>query len=440
MKSEYRHRIGICWIGCLLFFASCGKSPAAFPAGDEGSVLLTFRAEVAGTGASVCAGEASAADDGTVNQLQVVILSREEGSAEGAAGRWAVEVNRTIGGGSVGVPLSDAYTFRVQAGCRKRIYLLANCRGLQGVGGGLLDFTNAAFVPGADGRAAIDGYVFRLGTGAGEYRYDPAAGIPMTSVYEVEVPAAEELADNEYEVPYTLYLVRAATKFSFGFTNRTGTVPADAARAIRVERVRIEKIAATQMYLMPQVRPNAAGRYWVVDSDRASVVLLGQDGGEVTARDWIEWMVTETGQADAHRYQWLTGYEVPLARAQHTSAEYVWKGGVAVAPDAKRVEAPSAVYLPESAYLAEEDAGAALGLQHYSIAFATRQRDNALEDKEEHWYAVEYAPVRLPALASLFRNTHVKVNVGFTDRNPELELQVDVEPYWEVNLEPDFGI
>ena len=47
---------------------------------------------------------------------------------------------------------------------------------------------------------------------------------------------------------------------------------------------------------------------------------------------------------------------------------------------------------------------------------------------------------RLPALASLFRNTHVKVNVGFTDRNPELELQVDVEPYWEVNLEPDFGI
>ena len=44
----------------------------------------------------------------------------------------------------------------------------------------------------------------------------------------------------------------------------------------------------------------------------------------------------------------------------------------------------------------------------------------------------------LPHLASLFRNTHVKVNVTFKDH--QLEWEVDVEPYWEVVLDPIFGL
>ena len=42
---------------------------------------------------------------------------------------------------------------------------------------------------------------------------------------------------------------------------------------------------------------------------------------------------------------------------------------------------------------------------------------------------------------SLFRNTHVKVKVNFKNLSEaELELEVDVEPYWEVVLDPVFGL
>jgi hypothetical protein len=47
----------------------------------------------------------------------------------------------------------------------------------------------------------------------------------------------------------------------------------------------------------------------------------------------------------------------------------------------------------------------------------------------------------LPNLASLFRNTHVKVKVNFKNLSEaELEWEVDVEPYWEVVLDPVFGL
>ncbi len=440
MKPIHVHIVGAFLIFGLLGFVSCGKSPVVPCETGDGSVLLTFRTGVAGAGAEVCAEGTPASDDSVVRQLHVVILSEEEGAAGEATGRWAVEVSRTIGTGTVGIPLSDAYTFRVRAGCRKRIYLLANCHGLIGIDGRPLDFSNAAFVPGADGRSAVDGYVFCLGTGKGEYSYDPVAGIPMSSVYEVEVPESEALDNNEYEISYTLYLVRAATKFSFSFTNRTGAVSEDAAKSIRVERVRIDRIAATRMYLMPHVLRNSDDRYWVVDTDRGSVVQLGAVGVEATEKDWIDWMVDETGKKNTDLYQWLIGYEIPLSQELHDPWRYTWSKGITVAPDNKKVEAAVPLYIPESRYVIQDEADASLELQQYTISFATSQRDNVLEDKAENWYPVDYSPVQLPYLASLFRNTYVKVDVTFTGENPELELQVDVEPYWEVILEPEFGI
>lgn len=434
----HRHVIVMVCICCTLSLVSCRKSPAVSQTMVDGTVLLTFHAGVAG--ASACAGDMPTADDDAVRQLRVVILSEEKEGDGSPAGRWTVEVNRIIGTGTVGIPLSDAYTFRVQAGCRKKVYLLANCGGLKGADGRLLNFTNAAFVPGDDGMAAVDRYVFCLGTGSGEYRYNPEAGIPMTSMYEIEVPDLEVLDGNEYELFHTLYLVRAATKFSFSFTNRTGAVSEYAAKSIRVERVRIDRIAATQMYLMPHVRRNADERYWVVDTDRSTSVQLGIAGVEATEKDWIDWMVDETEKSDVGQYQWLTDYEVPLSQELHDTLRYTWNDGVVVAPDNKKVEVAIPLYMPESRYLREDGTDASLGLQQYNISFATSQCDHALEDKSENWYPVDYSPVPLPYLASLFRNTHVKVDVTFTGENPELELQVDVEPYWEVILEPEFGI
>ena len=47
----------------------------------------------------------------------------------------------------IGVPLTDEYTFKVKAGCRKRIYLLANCVGLIDGREEKIDLSNGSFIP-----------------------------------------------------------------------------------------------------------------------------------------------------------------------------------------------------------------------------------------------------------------------------------------------------
>ena len=44
---------------------------------------------------------------------------------------------------------------------------------------------------------------------------------------------------------------------------------------------------------------------------------------------------------------------------------------------------------------------------------------------------------KLPNLKALFRNTHVVVNITMYNSN---EIVVDVIPYSEVNLDPEFGL
>ncbi|WP_243462332.1 hypothetical protein [Bacteroides stercorirosoris] len=108
-------------------------------------------------------------------------------------------------------------------------------------------------------------------------------------------------------------------------------------------------------------------------------------------------------------------------------------------------------YLPESRTLkttGTEEGGAAgsgavgsgLKLQEYELTVYTEENfwDEWPEDGTT-WRKVEREyTARLEHLASLFRNTHVKVNIVFKDYT--FGWEVDVEPYWEVELDPVFGL
>ena len=140
-------------------------------------------------------------------------------------------------------------------------------------------------------------------------------------------------------------------------------------------------------------------------------------------------MVIETGKTETDHYEWLTDYEVPMGT---TLVSHGLLSSPLVLP-AKTGEtlpevASAAIYLPESKSVKSGDN--ALKLQEYKVTIRTEE-----ELLDGNKTTAVYTST-LPRLGSLFRNTHVKVNIVF---NP-LEWQVDVEPYWGVVLDPKFGL
>ena len=488
MKLQHRHIIGLGLLCVLLLgFASCINESFELlhEEEEENSIYLTFHTAVAGV--STRADEIP--DDARINQLLVVIVSEndaseEENTPEGedvskgeggntnAAGkRWVVEHSRLVKGTSnIGLPLTDEYTFKVRAGCRKRIYLLANCAELKDSLGNKIKFSNSSFIPEVPsgtsaketGKALIDDFVFSLSNAEGGYQYDLALGIPMTAMYEIEIPNRKDIGKDEFSIPTPLYVIRAATKFSFSFANRSSR------RNIEVTGFSLTKAVDDRMYLMPHVNRNEDGRYWVVDSKRKRAISLPEtdvpENHKVTEWDWINWMVAEAEKTkddeNIEKYQWLTDYDIP---AMDDSKGESGEEGSLVSVNFKEKVTLSAitagnaenpvpvlsepVYLPESRTLATTSTEKGdtvvppLKLQEYELTVYTKETflDEKPKDSDAEWRKVERKyTARLEHLASLFRNTHVKVNIGFNDYT--LVWAVDVEPYWAVELDPVFGL
>ena len=286
-------------------------------------------------------------------------------------------------------------------------------------------------------------------------------------MYEIEIPDKKDIEKDEFSVPTPLYVVRAATKFSFNFINRSSR------RNITVTGFSLTKAVGDRMYLMPHVNRNAEGKYWVVNSERDAAVSLPETDSpdanhKVTEWDWINWMVAEaekTGGNGNIEHQWLTDYDIPPVDAsggesgeESSRVRVDFKSPVTVPViSASGVNEPIPVssesaYLPESRTLktiGTEEGGTVgsgtvasdLKLQEYELTVYTKETflDEEPEDGTAQRREVERKySAGLEHLASLFRNTHVKVNVSFNDYT--LDWEVDVEPYWEVELDPVFGL
>jgi len=446
MELKHRHIIGICLLCGLLGATSCNDESIVQqpPAEEDNTVYLAFHTTV--VGASTRAD--GTPDDENINQLRIVIASKASDDTAGASA-WEVEENRLIT--ETNIQLSDEYTFRVKADCQKRIYLLANCNGLEDTDGTPLNFTSTgAFLPDANGKALVDSYVFGLGDKDGGYQYATALkagnGIPMTSVYEITIPPKDEAHEEDFAngfyqgMPEVLYVVRAATKFSFAFGKT-------AKRAINVTGFSLKKAVKDRMYLMPHANKDASGKYWVADTgdkDNPSKATLT---GEGTAQDWITWMVAESEktESEAIQYQWLTDYEVPQPEEGEEDGDVAYSFSKAIEVSSlkagEEAKFTTPVYLPESDGTLAQGKDANLKLQEYEVTIHTEEGfDEEATAPDSPKVARSYTAT-LPNLASLFRNTHVKVKVNFKNLSEaELELEVDVEPYWEVVLDPVFGL
>ena len=393
----------------LLGFVSCSSDTAELPreGGDDRDIFLTFQTAVAG--ASTRADEDNGDDH--VGTLRIVIVSK--GNEKEAA--WKVEHNNTV---SPTTALPQMYSFKVAPDSKKRIYLIANGEQLVDAEGNALNFTdNTKFIPEDSGKAPIDDCVFGISE---EHPYNSSA-LPMSAVYEFDVPAADKITDGTYPLPKTLYLVRAATKFSFEFTNQSTE------RNITVTSIDVEQVITDRMYLMPHVNTNGGGKYWVVEETKAE---SGSTYAEKVLQDmdWGKWMDGEIERSKRKEdNEWLTDYEIP-GGVTTTTHKFTFdplsmeKSTGEHHPTATT----NAFYLPESRTVKAGDNQ--YKLQEYSITVHTTEGE----------WELTYPAVTLPHLASLFRNTHVVVSATFTDK--EIVYEVDVIPFTPVELTPDMGL
>ena len=234
--------------------------------------------------------------------------------------------------------------------------------------------------------------------------YSDGKPIPMSSMYEIAVPARGV-------VRQTLYVVRVATKFTVNFNNwRQG------------EDVTVSSFSisghADRNFLMAHVN----------DSEQNRLLFKG--------KTWIEWLkeVSDASSendsyATTEAAGWLKDYDLP---EQANSGLTYTHGTVTVGrphvdidyPDNSRpgvADETPVFYLPESMNLKAGEASH--GEQEYTMTIN-------IAGKKDPFVCP------LPNLKSLFRNTSVVVDVSMNNR----EIVVDVIPYGEVKLDPVFGL
>lgn len=308
--------------------------------------------------------------------LRIVIL-HENGT---------VEHNMYIDFGEI--PQTECYRiFKVTRNETKKIYLIAN---EENASTDLHEQLETLTTGNTTFASIVDNFVF-----IPDYK-NP---IPMSSVYDVPVKA-ENLVEREF------YLVRAATKFAFRFTNKRKS-------KVSIDAIHISDIAGAT-YLIPHKR---------------ELLFMSFDDESLYWINWLKKVADESQQSPddvelADKRGWIQAYDIP----SETSHQEVTVNGPLEVPSMTGDQPGKAVfpvfYLPESKKL--KAGSATYGEQEYTLKL----------DMSENGKELSFTKT-FPNLKALFRNTHVLVDITFTEKD---EVKVQVVPYAEVILEPEFGL
>ena len=308
--------------------------------------------------------------------LRIVIL-HENGT---------VEHNMYIDFGEI--PQTECYRiFKVTRNETKKIYLIAN---EENASTDLHEQLETLTTGNTTFASIVDNFVF-----IPDYK-NP---IPMSSVYDVPVKA-ENLVEREF------YLVRAATKFAFRFTNKRKS-------KVNIDAIHISDIAGAT-YLIPHKR---------------EPLFMSFDDESLYWINWLKKVADESQQSPddvelADKRGWIQAYDIP----SETSHQEVTVNGPLEVPSMTGDQPGKAVfpvfYLPESKKL--KAGSATYGEQEYTLKL----------DMSENGKELSFTKT-FPNLKALFRNTHVLVDITFTEKD---EVKVQVVPYAEVILEPEFGL
>lgn len=381
MKEILRH---IVWMTILvswaLLSASCRGGEVSYTdeiQSDDDTAILVLRTGLLDqTRASDRVNDAVDNSVEYMYTLRIVIL-HENGT---------VEHNMYIDFGEI--PQTECYRiFKVTRNETKKIYLIAN---EENASTDLHEQLETLTTGNTTFASIVDNFVF-----IPDYK-NP---IPMSSVYDVPVKA-ENLVEREF------YLVRAATKFAFRFTNKRKS-------KVSIDAIHTSDIAGAT-YLIPHKR---------------EPLFMSFDDESLYWINWLKKVADESQQSPddvelADKRGWIQAYDIP----SETSHQEVTVNGPLEVPSMTGDQPGKAVfpvfYLPESKKL--KAGSATYGEQEYTLKL------DMSENGKELLFTKTF-----PNLKALFRNTHVLVDITFTEKD---EVKVQVVPYAEVILEPEFGL
>lgn len=400
MNRVLRHILLLASVAWLFVLSACNSSndAVAFMDGDEsvdasgnlpggdGMVTLVLNTEIVG---STRAGVTGVPDNEKMKTLRIVILHPD----------GTVEHNRFIDFGRVLTEYSTQI-FKVRKSEKKTIYLLAN----EGSVGGLPDLD--AYGTGTAGfKASVD-----------DFDFVPAfiqdTPLPMSSVYEIETGAGNDRIERQF------YLVRAATKFTFRFTNLWSY-------DMKVTELKVNSIA-DRMYLMPH-KQNPDTPLQFLEND-----------GSTTTHYWVDWLKKVSDETQQYPDDktladwrgWISDYDIPgtttHAAKDITPASFT----VPKYSNGTPGEAEFYLYLPESKNLIK--AAEPYGEQAYTMdfTFTYTQRNRT--------YTKKFSGKAFDNLRALFRNTHVVVDVELIQGNT-ITLTYTVCPWLEYTIDiPSF--
>lgn len=388
MKTSIIHSIVVCLAAFILpFMVACSNQEESLPENVEEAVLCLNIEPIGQTRA----GTATLPDNEKMHSVRVIVLHND----------GTVEHNKFYA-------LDDAQEQRsillkVTPNEKKKIYLFANeesvstVEGVSGNDTSLSEFFDSY----KEGMRMND---FAIAVKDLYFAPDYSAGkpIPMSSMYEIDFPEKGNFDG-------VFYVVRVATKFTVNFKNWRG-------EEVTVENFSIES-HADKNFLMAHV---------------SSYPDTQNPETNQPYPTWIDWLKAvsdasnEDSDAATNRFGWLTDYRLP----EQTTAKVYTHEGLKIGKPTVNIENPDnsepgvanvvpVFYLPESKNL---KAGATE--QEYILTIKIAGR-------------AEPFVCKLDKLKALFRNTHLVVNITMYNSN---EIVVDVIPYSEVNLEPEFGL
>lgn len=386
MKTSIIHSIVVCLAAFALpFMVACSSREESLPE-EISEAILYLNIEPVGL---TRAGTATLPDNEKMHSVRVIVL-HENGT---------VEHNKFYS--LDGAQVQRAILLKVTPDEKKKIYLFANEESVSAVEGVAdVNSTLSAFfhtyVEGMSGfEDAVNGLYFAPDYSAGK-------PIPMSSMYEIDFPEKGNFDG-------VFYVVRVATKFTVNFKNWRG-------EEVTVENFSIES-HADKNFLMAHV--NSCPDTQNPETNQPYPT-------------WIDWLKAvsdasnEDSDAATNRFGWLTDYRLP----EQTTAKVYTHEGLKIGKPTVDIENPDnsepgvanvvpVFYLPESKNL---KAGATE--QEYILTIKIAGR-------------AETFVCKLDKLKALFRNTHLVVNITMYNSN---EIVVDVIPYSEVILEPEFGL
>lgn len=214
--------------------------------------------------------------------------------------------------------------------------------------------------------------------------------LPMSERFEITVDKLNDDASNRYQSA-DLFVTRAAVKYGF-YIDEKSTFKGD----VKITEITVDHLADRE-YLLPQTTggaeaPYEPSKYPVTDADRLITDYVCPDD-------------TQTFSYTFKPDNFGVTYQ-PTEGETSLSLKY-----------------EPAIYFSESPKR-----------EKYTISIT----GDFGKDSDGNSITKKYSDIELPNLPYLARNTFVKVYISFGDTQPELE--VIVQPYTGVYLEPDFGI